>query len=76
MVQHFGAGQENAICESFNGRFRDECLNENWFQDLDHARDTIEEWRDDYNRVRPHGSLGNLTPKEFARFFNKIEVSA
>lgn len=71
-----GKPMENAICESFNGRFRDECLNENWFLDLHHARATIEEWRDDYNRFRPHGSLGNLTPKEFARFLNKKEVSA
>jgi putative transposase len=71
-----GKPMENAICESFNGRFRDECLNENWFLNINHARTTIESWRDDYNRFRPHGSLGNLTPKEFARFLNKTEVSA
>jgi putative transposase len=67
---------ENAICESFNGKFRDECLNEHCFLDINHARAIIEDWRDDYNRRRPHGSLGGLIPKEFARFFGKREVSA
>ena len=61
-----GKPMENAICESFNGKFRDECLNEYWFTDIDHARLIIEEWRNDYNAARPHGSLGNLTPTEFA----------
>ena len=67
---------ENAICESFNGRFRDECLNEHWFIDIEHARDVIEDWRRDYNDVRPHGSLGLLTPTEFSIFFNKQDLSA
>ena len=71
-----GKPMENAICESFNGRFRDECLNENWFSDLEHATGVIEEWREDYNRRRPHGALGALTPSEFARLFNKQGVSA
>lgn len=57
---------ENAFIESFNGRLRDECLNENWFLSLEDARRTIEEWRVDYNEQRPHTSLGNLTPKEYA----------
>ena len=52
--------------ESFNGRFRDECLNENWFTDLDDAREKIEEWRQDYNQQRPHSSLQYRTPMEFA----------
>ena len=56
---------ENAYAESFNGRFRDECLNTNWFLSLKHARDVIEERRRDYNEVRPHGSLDNLTPKQY-----------
>jgi putative transposase len=73
---HPGKPMENAFCESFNGKFRDECLNENCFFDINHAREIIEAWRDDYNRRRPHSSLGNLTPKEFARFFGKREVSA
>jgi putative transposase len=56
---------ENAFVESFNGRLRDECLNTNWFLSLKHARDIIEDWRRDYNTVRPHSSLGGLTPEEF-----------
>ena len=56
---------ENAYIESFNGRFRDECLNENWFLSLEHARRIIEAWRVDYNTERPHSSLGYLTPEEF-----------
>ena len=61
-----GKPTENAFCESFNGKFRDECLNQNYFVDLDDARSKIEAWRQDYNRVRPHSSLGNLTPEEYA----------
>lgn len=60
-----GKPVENAYIESFNGRFRDECLNENWFMSLDHARRIIETWRVDYNTERPHSSLGYLTPEEF-----------
>jgi putative transposase len=60
-----GKPVENAYIESFNGRFRDECLNENWFMSLDHARRIIEAWRIDYNTERPHSSLGYLTPEEF-----------
>jgi len=62
-----GKPTENAYIESFNGKFRDECLNEHWFTSIPHARDVIEGWRLDYNEVRPHSSLGNLTPAEFAR---------
>jgi putative transposase len=57
---------ENAYAESFNGRFRDECLNTNWFMSLKHARDIIEYWRRDYNEVRPHSSLNDMTPGEYA----------
>jgi len=57
---------ENAYAESFNSRFRDECLNTNWFMSLRHARDIIEYWRRDYNEVRPHSSLNNRTPGEYA----------
>ena len=56
----------NAFIESFNGSFRDECLNQHWFTDLKDARRKIEAWRLDYNIVRPHSSLGDLTPHEFA----------
>ncbi len=62
-----GKPVENAYIESFNGRLRDECLNENWFLTLEHARGIIEKWRMDYNTVRPHSSLGYLTPEEFIR---------
>jgi putative transposase len=58
---------ENAYIESFNGRFRDECLNEHWFLTMAHARRVIENWRIEYNTQRPHSSLGNLTPEQFAK---------
>ena len=61
-----GKPTQNAFIESFNGKFRDECLNQNWFVDLRHAREVIESWRVDYNTVRPHSSLGYRTPEEFA----------
>ncbi len=61
-----GKPVENAFAESFNGRLRDECLNTNWFMNLKHARDIIEDWRIDYNQVRPHSSLNGLTPMEYA----------
>jgi putative transposase len=57
---------ENAFAESFNGRLRDECLNTNWFLNLKHAREVIEDWRIDYNEVRPHSSLNHRTPVEYA----------
>lgn len=57
---------ENCFVESFNGKFREECLNENWFTSVEDARRTIERWRLDYDGVRPHSALGNLTPGEFA----------
>jgi putative transposase len=53
---------ENAYIESFNARFRDECLNEHWFTSLADARQKIEEWRKDYNQRRPHSALGYRTP--------------
>jgi putative transposase len=58
---------ENGLIESFNGRLRDECLNVNQFMSLEDARVKIEAWRVDYNRRRPHSSLGYLTPSEFIR---------
>jgi putative transposase len=60
-----GKPVENAFAESFIGRLRDECLNDNLFVSLKHAREVIESWRKDYNMVRPHGSLGGLPPEEF-----------
>ncbi len=60
-----GKPVDNCYMESFNGKFRDECLNENWFMSLDHARKIIENWRIDYMEVRPHSALGDLAPAEF-----------
>ncbi len=60
-----GKPVDNSFIESFNGRFRDECLNDHWFTSLDEARRIIEDWRIDYNNERPHTSLDNLTPEEF-----------
>ena len=57
---------DNAFAESFIGRLRDECLNDNWFMSLRHARDVIETWRLDYNDFRPHSSLAGMTPRELA----------
>ena len=62
-----GKPVQNAYSESFNERFRDECLNEHWLTSLPAARHIVETWRDDYNAVRPHSALGNRTPREFAR---------
>jgi len=59
---------ENAYVESFNGKFRDECLNEHWFVSLADAKAVIEAWRVDYNTVRPHSSLAGRTPDQFAAF--------
>ncbi len=61
-----GKPTQNAFIESFNGKLRDECLNETLFSSLAEARDTLEVWQEDYNTHRPHSALGNLTPREFA----------
>jgi putative transposase len=61
-----GRPMENGYVESFNGRFRDECLNENWFTNLADAREKIAQWKQDYNQARPHSALGYHTPEEFA----------
>jgi putative transposase len=68
-----GKPYQNAYVESFNGRFRDECLNEHWFTSLTDARVTIERWRRNYNEDREHGSLGGLTPAEFRRAVESAE---
>ena len=61
-----GKPTQNAYVESFNARFRDECLNEHVFRNLAHARAVIAQWRTDYNEHRPHSTLDYLTPREFA----------
>jgi putative transposase len=62
-----GTPTDNAYIESFNGSFREECLNVNWFMSLDDAADKICSWKKDYNEYRPHSALTYLTPAEFAR---------
>jgi putative transposase len=62
-----GKPVQNAYIESFNGKFRNACLNAHWFNDLAEARAIIEDWRRDYNEHRPHRSLKMKTPNEFAR---------
>ena len=61
-----GKPTQNAFVESFNARFRDNCLNQHWFTDLNEARQLIEQWRIHYNEVRPHSSLDYLPPSKFA----------
>jgi putative transposase len=55
------------LFKSSGGSLRDECLNTNWFLSIEDARDKLEAWRRDYNEFRPHSSLGNMTPSDFAR---------
>ncbi|MCC9169222.1 integrase core domain-containing protein, partial [Pontibacter harenae] len=66
-----GKPTDNAFIESFNGSFRDECLNTNWFLSLEDAREKIEAWRQEYNHFRPHSTLGDKTPEEWLQ--NNIE---
>src|SRR5512136_2753117 len=61
-----GKPTDNGLIEAFNGRLRQECLNENWFLSLDDAREKVESWRQKYNKHRPHGALGNMAPAEYA----------
>jgi putative transposase len=60
-----GKPTDNPFIESFNGSFRDECLNTNWFLSLEDAREKIEGWRQEYNHFRPHSSLSDKTPSEW-----------
>lgn len=59
-----GKPTDNAFIESFNGKFRAECLNTHWFLSLEDAREKMEAWRRDYNEVRPHSAIGNKPPIE------------
>lgn len=70
-----GKPVENAYIESFNGRLRDECLNDQLFLSIEDAKMKIEAWRMDYNHQRPHSSLGNLTPGEFAKTWSASETA-
>ena len=72
-----GKPWQNGANESFNGKLRDECLGMQWFRNRIDAKVAIEDWRKSYNRVRPHSSLGNLTPFEYAqRISNKSPEAA
>ena len=66
-----GKPTDNPFIESFNGSLRDECLNAHWFLSLADAREKIESWRADYNQYRPHSSLADRTPAQFAEAFLK-----
>jgi len=67
-----GRPMDNGIIEAFNGRLRQECLNESWFLSLEDAREKVEAWRQEYNKKRPHGALGNLAPLEYAALVRKV----
>ena len=71
-----GKPQQNGFIESFNGKLRDECLNETLFRSLRDARETLATWRQDYNWHRPHSALGNLTPIEFAEKMSMDKLAA
>jgi putative transposase len=78
VVQQFiqpGKPMQNGYVESFNGKFRDECLNEHWFRSVGEARRIIEDWRRTYNDVRPHSALNNMTPVQFCASLNQKQAS-
>ena len=70
-----GKPTDNGLCESFNGRLRDECLNVHEFKSIEEAKRIIEAWRCDYNENRPHSSLGNLTPSEYLKQGQRNELN-
>ena len=70
-----GKPVQNAFVESFHGRLRDECLDRHWFLDLADARRTVEAWRRDYNRARPHSALGYRSPEEFRQAFEAAAIT-
>ena len=71
-----GSPTQNAYIESFNGTFRDECLDENWFESLEQARQAIATWRSDYNEIRPHSSCGRMPPATFAALHRQLTGDA
>jgi putative transposase len=66
-----GRPMQNGYIESFNGKFRDEHLNESWFETLQQARNAASIWKQDYNQVRPHSSVGRIPPAEFANLYRQ-----
>ena len=71
-----GKPMQNGYSESFNGKFRDECLNEHWFQTLRQARNALAVWRQDYNEVRPHSSCDRMPPAQFAARHRRLAADA
>ena len=71
-----GRPMQNGYIESFNGKFRDECLNEQWFETLHQARSATAIWRQDYNEVRPHSSIGRIPPARFAELHRQRAADA
>ncbi len=69
-----GKPWQNGMVESFNGKFRDECLSMEWFRSRVEAKVVIEEWRRSYNDVRPHSSLGNMTPGAYAQMIGNTST--
>ena len=76
LLNDAGCPTQNAYIESFNGKFRDECLNEQWFESLAQARLEIARWRRDYNELRPHSSLGRIPPARFAAEHRQLAADA
>jgi putative transposase len=71
-----GKPQQNAFIESFNGKLRDECLNETLFSSLQHVREVLANWREDYNQHRPHSAIGNIPPLEYVKKFKADKIAA
>lgn len=76
LLNDAGSPTQNAYIESFNGKFRDECLNEQWFESLRQARHEIARWRCDYNEVRPHSAIGRIPPAQFAATHRRLAGDA
>ena len=76
LINDAGKPTQNAYIESFNGKFRDECLNEQWFESLAQARKEITRWRRDYNEVRPHSAIGRIPPAQFAAAHRRLADDA
>ena len=71
-----GNPTQNAFIDSFNGKLQDECLNETLFSSMTDAREELNKWQEDYNHQRPHSSIGNLTPSEFAEKIRMDKLAA
>ena len=76
LINDAGKPTQNAYIESFNGKFRDECLNEQWFESLHQARQEVARWRRDYNEVRPHSAIGRIPPAQFAAAHRRLAGNA